>query len=115
LGNDQPVPGAGTLDMEWAGDSMEPYVAIRPGSITGASLKLDAPAGGVRTYDFQVTVNGVAVQTIPVGVGVTKVFAVFGAPTAYIAGAEISARLVRTAGGGASGFSEESVGVEVTE
>ena len=108
------VPGGGTLGLEWAGDSFEAYRVIRPGTITAASIRANM-VDGSRAFNLEVLVGGAVVQTVPLAVGVQDNSVIFGVPTAYVAGAKIGTRIVRTAGAGASTGDEWTVTVEVTE
>jgi hypothetical protein len=115
FGNDQPVPGGGSLGLEWAGDSFEPVRMIRAGTITGGTIRVNMlETNPARTFNLEILVGGAVVQTVPLA-GVLDNSVIFGVPTAYVAGAKIGARIVRTAGGGASTGDEWTCAVEVTE
>lgn len=89
------------------------YRMFFAGTIDNASIQVDA-ADGARAYNLDIRVNGVSVATLALPV------AAIGADTcttpiaaAVVCGDVITAFLVRTAGVGASTFSNESALVEV--
>jgi hypothetical protein len=67
-----------------------------------------------RAYRLDVYLNGAAVQNVALPVSTLGAQAIFGAPTAVAAGDLLDAYMVRTAGGGASTFSDMQAVVEVT-
>ena len=89
------------------------YRVIRAGTITGASIQVDA-LDATRSFTLSVRLNGAEVQTLTLPVSTLGVDGTFGVPTAVVAGDIITVFMVRASGGGASTFDEESAAVEVT-
>lgn len=88
---------------------------IRPGTITAGTIRTNMLEGNpARTFNLEILLNGAVVQTVPLALVLDNSL-IFGVPTAYVAGDKIGARIVRTAGGGASTGDEWTCAVEVTE
>lgn len=112
FGNDNPVPGAGTLQLEWAGDSLVAMRQNRAGTITGASVQVNV-VDASRDYNLSIRVNGIEVATLALPAGsLGNDTVALSSPLA--AGDLLSAFLVRTAGSGASTFDEETAFVEIS-
>lgn len=102
----------GTLQMLGAGSTTIGYRAPRAGTITAASIQVNA-ADATRTYNLEVRVNGISVATVTLATTTTGNHSA-ALSAAFVAGDLITAFLVRTAGAGASTFTSESALVEVT-
>lgn len=107
------VPGGGTLQQQGPGNTLAGVRVNRAGTITGGSIQVNV-VDAVRAYKLSIRVNGVEVALVALPVGT------IGASTAALAvavvvGDVITAFMVRTAGAGASTFSEQHAMIEVTE
>ena len=108
-GTDNPVPPAGTLQLQGPGNTLVGYRIPMPGQIVAVSIQVDV-ADGTRTYNLEVRKNGVAVVTLAlVGTGVN----VSGLSVSFVAGDVLTVFMVKTAGAGLSTFSQETAVVEV--
>ena len=107
------VPGGGLLQLQGPGPTLTAIRMLRPGIISAASIEVGVIDAG-NTYDLQIRLNGAPVQTVTLAAGTLGAQAVFGAPTAVVAGDLVTAFMVRTAGVGASAFSDMQAVVEVT-
>src|SRR3990172_9564453 len=108
-GTDNPVPPAGTLQLQGPGNTLVGYRIPMVGQIVAASIQVDV-ADGTRTYNLEVRKNGVAVVTLAlVGTGAN----VSGLSVSFVAGDVLTTFMVKTAGAGLSTFSQETAVVEV--
>ena len=110
FGQTAQVPAGGTLQMEGPGNSLSGFRVTRPGTITAASVAVNAVSAN--TYDLQIRVNGVTAATVTLAAGNTSAQSIALA-VAVVAGDIISAFMVRTAGAGGSAFNEEHITVEI--
>lgn len=106
------MPGGGTLQLEYSGDSLVGQRQITAGTITGASIQVNV-ADGARSYNLSIRVNGVEVETVALPSGSTGAHDAT-LSSAVVAGDLVTAFLVLTAGSGASTFDEESALVEIS-
>lgn len=110
-GTDNPVPPAGTLQLQGPGNTLVGYRMPMVGQIVAVSIQVDV-ADGTRTYNLEVRKNGVAVVTLALALGVTGAN-VSGLSVSFVAGDVLTVFMVKTAGAGLSTFSQETAVVEV--
>ncbi len=106
------VPAGGTLVLWGPGNSQAGSRAVRAGTITGASIQVNA-SDAVRSYDLRIRVNGAVagILVLPAGSSGAQTAAL---AIAVVAGDIISAIMVRIAGAGGSTFTDELATIEVT-
>jgi hypothetical protein len=113
FGRNTQIPGGGTLQLWGPGPTATAIRLLRAGNVTAASIQVGAVDAG-NAYNLEIRVNGATVQTVALAAGILGNQAVFAVPTAVAAGDLLTAFMVRTAGGGASSFSDMQAVVEVS-
>lgn len=115
LNHDSKVPSSGTqyLRAGMVPTSAAPIVVPAGGTITRASISVDDADAG-NDYDFEILVNGSVVETIALLSGANSAVSSV-LSSSVVAGDEISARLVRTAGTGKSDFDNITATIHVTD
>jgi hypothetical protein len=114
FGRDAIVPAAGSLQLYAPGLTLLGFRAIRGGTITGLSLRVNV-LDAVRSYRLEVRKNGVATAAlVALPSGSTSV-STGALSVAYALGDVITLFMVLTAGAGDSTFIEEEAVLEVAE
>lgn len=113
FGQNIPVPGAGTLQLNGPGNTLVGFRVYRAGTITAASIQVDV-ADAANSYDLEIRVNGVAAATVPLPSGSAGASSVALA-AAVVVGDVVTAFMVRTAGASGSDFTEEHAVIEISE
>ena len=98
--------------MQAPGQSLNGYRMMRAGTITGASIAVNATSAN--SYDLDIRINGSSVATLALAAGNTGASSV-ALSVAVSVGDVLTAFMVRTAGSGGSGFTEQSAAIEVSE
>lgn len=106
------VPGAGTRQLLGPGNTLSGVRSNRAGTITGASIQVDA-VDATRAYNLDIRINGVSAVTLALPVSTIGAHST-ALSVAVAAGDVLTAFMVKTAGAGASTFSEEHGMIEVT-
>lgn len=112
FGENIPVPGAGTLQLDGPGNTLVGFRVYRAGTITAASIQVDV-ADATNDYNLDIRVNGISVATVPLPSGSTGASSVALA-AAVVVGDVVTAFMVRTAGADESDFTEEHAVIEIS-
>jgi hypothetical protein len=111
FGRSVSVPPAGSLQLQSPGSSLAGFASHRAGTLTGASLSVNA-ADGTRTYKLSIRVNGVEQASLTLNTGNTTV--VSSSLNVSISASDVlTTFLTLTAGVGASTFTESAAALEV--
>lgn len=112
FGENIPVPGAGTLQLDGPGNTLVGFRVYRAGTITAASIQVDV-VDTTNDYDLEIRVNGLVVATVPLPSGSTGASSILLAAPVVV-GDVVTAFMVRTAGADASDFTEEHAVIEIS-
>jgi hypothetical protein len=112
FGRNTIIPGGGSLQLFGPGPTQTALRLLRAGILTAASIQVGV-VDATRTYNLDVRVNGILVQTVPLAISTLGNQVVFAVPTIVAAGDLVTVFMVRTGGVGASTFSDMQAVVEV--
>lgn len=111
FGNTVIVPAGGTLQLEGPGQTLNGFRVYRAGRITAGSIAVSAASANA--YNLDIRVNAVSVETVALAAGLTGASSIT-LSAAVAVGDIVTAFMVRTAGAGGSGFTEEHAVIEIT-
>lgn len=112
FGNTAAVPAGGTQQMQAPGQAIQGYQMMRAGTVTGGSIRVNVTS--TNSYNLDIRLNGVSVATVALAAGSLGASSV-ALSAAVAVGDVLAAFMVRTAGSGASTFTEQAAAIEITE